>query len=53
MKSHAFEMVADRLIILQIAALLEIAHVLLGWVKGGVIQTIIQVTSLSQWEIRA
>ncbi|VUZ40546.1 unnamed protein product [Hymenolepis diminuta] len=42
-KSKAFDMVADRLIILQLAAFLEIAHVLLGWVKGRVLPTVIQV----------
>ncbi len=43
MKPRAFDLVIDRLIIVQLAAFLEIAHVLLGWVKGGVLQTIIQV----------
>ncbi|KAM7537301.1 hypothetical protein Aperf_G00000062372 [Anoplocephala perfoliata] len=42
-KPRAFDMVADRLIILQLAAFLEIAHVLLGWVKGAPMQTVIQV----------
>nr|CDS31666.1 3 hydroxyacyl coenzyme A dehydratase 3 [Hymenolepis microstoma] len=42
-KSKAFDLVADRLIILQLAAFLEIAHVLLKWVKGRVLPTIIQV----------
>ena len=52
-KTHAFEMVADRLIILQLAAFLEIAHVLLGWVKGGVLQTIIQVNSAKDIMLKA
>ncbi|KAL5960526.1 Very-long-chain 3R 3-hydroxyacyl-CoA dehydratase 3 [Taenia solium] len=42
-KTRVFNMVADGLIVLQLASLLEIAHVLLGWVKAGVLPTIIQV----------
>ncbi|VDO12540.1 unnamed protein product [Rodentolepis nana] len=45
-KSKAFDLVADRLIILQLAAFLEIAHVLLKWVKGKVLPTIIQASKL-------
>lgn len=44
MKTRVFDMVADRLIVLQLASLLEVAHVLLGWVKGAVLPAIIQVT---------
>uniref|UniRef100_A0A5K3FMZ6 Very-long-chain (3R)-3-hydroxyacyl-CoA dehydratase n=1 Tax=Mesocestoides corti TaxID=53468 RepID=A0A5K3FMZ6_MESCO len=43
MKSRAFDLVADRLIVVQVAAFLEIAHVLLGWVKGGILPKIMQV----------
>ncbi|KAH9282485.1 Very-long-chain (3R)-3-hydroxyacyl-CoA dehydratase [Echinococcus granulosus] len=43
MKKRVFDMVADRLMVLQLASFLEIAHVLLGWVKGGVLPTIGQV----------
>ncbi|VDD76975.1 unnamed protein product [Mesocestoides corti] len=42
MKSRAFDLVADRLIVVQVAAFLEIAHVLLGWVKGGILPKIMQ-----------
>ncbi|VDM31052.1 unnamed protein product [Hydatigera taeniaeformis] len=42
-KKRVFDMVADRLIVLQLASLLEVAHVLLGWVKGGILSTIMQI----------
>lgn len=47
MKLRAYDLVIDRLILVQGAAFLEIAHVLLGWVKGGVLQTVLQVRIFS------
>ena len=45
-KKHAFEQVGDQLTTVQVVAMMEIVHPLLGWVKTGVAQPIMQVCAL-------
>ncbi|BHF65439.1 Very-long-chain [Sparganum proliferum] len=42
-KSEAYALVADRLLIVQLASFLEIVHVVMGWVRSSTLATTLQV----------
>ncbi|VDM05722.1 unnamed protein product [Schistocephalus solidus] len=43
MKSEAYTLVADRMLIVQLASFLEIVHASMGWVRSSVLATALQV----------